>query len=243
MNLIIDIGNTLTKVGLFDATRLVKKLSWQEWDLDQLKALVRQKNVQHVAVSSVAHLEEKVERYLQKHFFYLNLNAETPIPIKNLYKTPKTLGKDRLAAVVGATALFPGENNLVIDAGTCIKYDLINAKGQYFGGSISPGMDMRFRAMNAFTARLPLIERGALRSLIGRDTQTAMQTGTQWGVIFEIEGFIRQYGERFGQINVILTGGSANYFAKKLKTQIFVNHHLVLIGLNKILNYNVQLLE
>ena len=240
--MVIDIGNTLTKVGVFDATRLVRKLTWKEWNLDQLKELLQKKAIQSVAVSSVAHLDQQIESFLQLHYFYLNLDASTPLPIKNLYRTPKTLGKDRLAAVVGAFELYPGENSLVIDAGTCITYDLIDAKGRYYGGNISPGIDLRFRAMNAFTARLPLVERGARRKGVGHDTESAMQTGSQWGAVFEVEGFIRRYEERFGRINVILTGGAANYFAKKVKTQIFVNHNLVLLGLNKILNYNVQLL-
>lgn len=242
MNLIIDIGNTLTKVGVFDEHKLVRKLTWKEWDLKLLQSILAKKKIDRVAVSTVGDLDQKVAAYLQEHFFFIQLNAETPLPIKNLYKTPKTLGKDRLAAVVGAFELYPKENSLVIDAGTCITYDLISAEGKYFGGNISPGIDLRFRAMNAFTAKLPLIERGTIRKLIGTNTKTALQTGSQLGAIYEMQGFIQSYEEQFGRINVILTGGSAKYFAKKVKTQIFVNHNLVLFGLNKILNYNVQLL-
>ena len=161
-----------------------------------------------------------------------------------MYKRqPKTLGKDRLAAVVGAFALYSGENTLVIDAGTCIKYDLITLKGVYSGGSISPGINMRFQGLHTFTAQLPLLEKKAVRNLIGSNTTTAIRTGVQLGAILEMEGFIKKYEDQFGRINVILTGGDANYFANNLKSKIFVNHQLVLIGLNKILNHNVQLLE
>ncbi len=243
MNLIIDIGNTRTKVGVFDKDKLVRKLTWDQWDLTTLQTFLKKKKYERVAISTVKPVNKKVDTFLKKNYFYLNLNAETSLPIKNRYKTPKTLGKDRLAAVVGAISLKPKESALVIDAGTCITYDIITAKNEYFGGNISPGINLRFRAMNTFTAQLPLIERKAVRSLVGNTTETAMRTGAQLGAILEMEGFIKRYEDRFGRINVILTGGDAKYFAKHLKTQIFVNQNLVLIGLNKILNYNVQLLE
>jgi len=243
LNLIIDIGNTRTKVGVFEENKLVRKLIWNEWNLTSLKAFLKKKDYQRVAISTVRNVDKPTDTFLDKNYFYLNLDANTALPIKNLYKTPGTLGKDRLAAVVGAFELFPGKASLVIDAGTCITYDIITQQGHYLGGNISPGIKMRFKAMNAFTAKLPLVRKRSRSNIVGNTTQSALQTGGQWGAILEMEGFIQRYSDRFGQINVILTGGDANFFAKNLKTQIFVNNNLVLIGLNKILNYNVQLLE
>ena len=243
MNLILDIGNTRTKIGVFSEHRLLKKMIWDQWTLRDVKELVEQKNINRVALSTVGNLKKSVDNFFKKHFYYINLNANTALPIKNHYKTPQTLGKDRLAAVVGAFAEYPNQHNLVIDAGTCIKYDLITADGDYYGGSISPGIEMRLKAMHHFTAKLPLVKRGSLRTLVGKNTKTALQTGGQLGAIAEASGFIRWYEEKYGQINVILTGGDANFFAKKLKSPIFVNQNLVLTGLNKILNYNVELSE
>ena len=163
---------------------------------------------------------------------------KTPLPIQNKYKTPKTLGKDRLAAVVAAKELYPRKHCLVIDAGTCITYDLITKESVYLGGAISPGMDMRFQAMNTFTAKLPLVKRKKTTNLIGNTTNSALQSGGVLGAVFEMEGFIRAYRKDFSPLTVILTGGAADFFAIFLKTKIFVHHNLILIGLNKLLNHN-----
>ena len=129
---------------------------------------------------------------------------------------------------------------LVIDAGTCITYDFIDSEGIYHGGNIAPGINMRLKAMFTFTESLPLVERKKLVSPIGKDTNSSLLTGGQLGAMLEMEGFIKLYKDKFGPLNVILTGGDANYFANKMKTKIFVNSNLVLVGLNQILNYNVQ---
>ena len=130
--------------------------------------------------------------------------------------------------MAGAYQMFPVENCLIIDAGTCITYDILQANGTYIGGNISPGLKMRLRAMHQFTANLPLIEPGPMDSWVGKSTETALRNGAQLGVLNEIEGYIAKSREEWGQINVILTGGDAAFFAKSLKSKIFVNHHLVL---------------
>ena len=243
MNLIIDIGNTRTKLGVFDKGILKKKLTWDTWDLKRLKNFAIQWKIKNVALSVVGKLKKGVDSYLAKHFFYIKLNAGTSIPIQNLYETPKTLGKDRLAAVIGAYELFPVNTCLVIDAGTCITYDILTKSGDYLGGNIAPGLELRFKAMNSFTAALPLVSRRKTDNLLGKTTITAIRTGAQRGAIFEMEGFIQAYRKEFGRIKVILTGGDAIFFADNLKTKIFVEPNLVFLGLNKILNYNVQYLE
>lgn len=201
------------------------------------------KKIKHAAVSTTAGINKNIEQALNKRFYYLRLSHKTALPITNAYKTPETLGRDRLSVAVAAADLFPKKNCLIIDAGTCITYDFIDKKGVYHGGSIAPGIEMRLKAMNAFTANLPLIQRKKLSQTIGKDTETSIRTGAQHGATMEIEGNIEHYTALFGRLQVLLTGGDAKYFAKNLKTQIFVNQNLVLLGLNKILNYNVQLLE
>ena len=244
MNLIIDIGNTRTKAAIFSKGKIRKKVIWEKCDLKAVKNFAEQyKNITNAALSSTANVSKRVEQFLQKEYFYIRLDHTTKLPIVNKYKTPKTLGKDRLAAVVGAYDIFPKKNSLVIDAGTCITYDFIDSKGNYHGGSIAPGMLMRLKAMNAFTAKLPLVEKKPLKSFIGNNTETSLRTGGQMGIVMEIRGFIAAYNKSFGKINTILTGGDADFLAKHLETPLIVNNNLVLSGLNKILNYNVQLFE
>jgi len=231
-------------VGVFEETELIKFVILKErWTLEKAKIFLKKYKIKRVALTSVANMNDQLATYLKRNYFFMDLNAKTALPIQNLYKTPKTLGKDRLAVVVGATELFPAKSCLVIDAGTCITNDFIDADGNYHGGNIIPGVEMRFKAMNTFTARLPLLKRRKVESFVGNDTKSSMRTGSQWGAVFEMEGFIKQYRKKFGRLNVILTGGDADFFANRLKTKIFVNQYLVHIGLNKILNYNVQLLE
>ena len=238
MNLIIDIGNTRVKMGVFEKGSILKKLIWGKLEEKRLKVLLAKYNIKKVAVSSTAGLSPLIERFLKKNYQLLYLNAKTSLPIKNLYKTPKTLGKDRLAGAVGANHIFPTKNCLVIDAGTCITYDMITREGDYLGGNISPGVKMRFKAMHEFTAKLPEVKQRNYKTLIGKTTISALQTGGALGAVLEMEGFIKAYRKEFTPLRVILTGGDADFFANQLKTKIFVNQNLVLIGLNKILSHN-----
>ena len=241
MNLVIDIGNTRTKLGFFEQTNLKHQQTWDALTLEKIKTETTNQSVKKVILSTVAgDLDKTIEQFLQQEFHFVQLNSETPLPILNAYKTPKTLGKDRLAAVVGAQALFPNTNCLVVDAGTCITYDFLQKDGVFIGGNIAPGLKMRLKAMHEFTASLPNIEVEEVGDLLGKSTKTAMQNGALLGARMELEGYRSALEEKFGQIKLILTGGDAIFFAKKLKREIFVNHNLVLIGLNKILNYNVE---
>lgn len=243
MNLTIDIGNTRTKFGFFEKKELVEKIVLEKWTLTDLKKLVSNQNLENIICSTVKTVNRRMENYLTQHWYFLNLEADTPLPIQNLYGTPKTLGKDRLAAVVGAYELFPNENCLVIDAGTCTTYDVIDARGNYLGGNITPGLNMRYRAMQHFTAKLPLVSKPMdVKDGIGKNTTEALEVGGGLGNILEMEGWIQYFDSQFKGINTTLTGGDAEYFAKRLKTKIFANSNLVLIGLNKILNHNVELL-
>jgi len=244
LNLIIDIGNTRTKLGVFSGEKLLKKGIFDKgWSIKVLDQWLGKKKIKYAAVSTTAGIDKKIEQTLEKRYFYLRLSHTTALPITNNYKTPKTLGRDRLSVAVAAADIFPNKNCLIIDAGTCITYDFIDKNKIYHGGSITPGIEMRLKAMNAFTANLPLVNRKKLSNTVGTDTVTSIRTGAQHGATMELEGNIQHYKQSFGRLQVLLTGGDAKYFARNLKTQIFVNPNLVLLGLNKILKYNVQLLE
>jgi len=241
LNLAIDIGNTRIKLGIYREGELVERQTWQEWELEKLISLTTNQNVQNVILSNVGKdVPAAINAFLEQNFFFIRLDTQTPLPIQNAYKTPETLGKDRIAAVAGAFDMFPNQHCLVIDAGTCITYEFLSKEGTYLGGNIAPGLEMRLKSMHFFTAKLPLVELGKTEHLIGYSTKSAMQNGAQWGAILELEGIISWCRSEWGEINVILTGGDADFFVKSLKSQIFVNPNLVLQGLNKILSYNVE---
>jgi type III pantothenate kinase len=168
------------------------------------------------------------------------LNRNLSLPIQNHYQTPDTLGMDRLAGACGAHALFPTQNCLVIDAGTCVTFDFVDGSGVYYGGGISPGLHMRFKAMHTFTAKLPLISPKAGVPLIGASTEASMQSGVVNGMIAEMEGIIARYAGKYAELRVILCGGDAGFFENQLKASIFASPELVLIGLNSILIHNVN---
>lgn len=246
-NLVIDIGNTRLKWAFFYDTDMVDHGALSSYDEAQILNLVIQKKPQHIIISTVtAEFSNQLIVELQKKCdLLIQLDAKTPLPIHNLYRTPHTLGKDRLAAVVGAAALYPSEATLVIDAGTCLKLDFINAKSEFIGGNISPGVDMRLRAMHEFTARLPLVDNKEIHQLLGNDTETALINGGLQGVFCEIMGFIALMKINLNSPSrIILTGGDGeNIFnlIKNIYPDVVHFPSLVLHGLNKILVYNVSL--
>jgi type III pantothenate kinase len=201
---------------------------------------VREQKIQNAIISSVAENPEEISGYLSEHCSrYMVLNHITKIPVENLYRTKETLGKDRLAAVIGANYLHPAQNLLVIDAGSAITYDFINSSGQYLGGNIAPGIQMRYKALNSFTQKLPLVEPSLLVPQMGQDTIEAIRAGVQKGILYEVDGTINEFKVLYPDLKVLLTGGDIKYFDNKVKNLIFVVSNLVLIGLNRILNYNV----
>ena len=240
MNLCIDIGNTRSKYAVFDKDQLVSEGICSKMSVAVIRKIEKEYPlIQRIIVSTVTLLDKKLKSEIQKNNKkYLLLDHKTPIPIQNKYETPKTLGKDRLSAVIGAAHLFPKKNCLVIDAGTCIKYDFINSQSVYHGGSISPGMRMRLQAMHHFTSKLPLVKASESHEFIGKNTREAILSGAQHGTLAEIKGMIATYIEKYGRIKVIITGGDAIFFANRMKRRIFVSPNLVLIGLNKILSFN-----
>ena len=239
LNLIIDIGNTAAKVALFDGGEMVEVLTESNQSLDCLEALCVKYPVEQGIVATVIDLSERVLAALVAlPFPLLWLDSKTPLPVTNLYETPETLGYDRMAAVVGANEQYPRRDILVIDAGTCITYEFIDSKGQYHGGNISPGMQMRFKALNQFTGRLPLIDSNGRKLPMGRDTETAIRAGVLKGMEYEISGYIESMKHKYPELLVFLTGGDDFSFDTNLKSIIFADRFLVLKGLNRILNYN-----
>lgn len=231
LKLTIDQGNTIAKVALFEEEKLLQKIS----EVDFEAVLKYAKDADRVILSSV---KSKSEYLDLSHSHFINLNSNTPLPIENRYSSPKTLGKDRIALSVGAHHLFPNEDVLILDMGTCLTYDFINADGQYLGGGISPGLSMRFKALYHFTDGLPMVSPKDSPSLIGDTTDTAILSGVINGISSEIDGIIQRYTIKYPNINVIITGGDANFFDKGLKNAIFASSDLLMIGLNKILDYN-----
>ena len=240
VNLALDIGNTWIKWGLFENKVLKITGKLKRFNVPDLLDLVNQNQATHVIASSTRHLSKKMHGLFQEPPFHL-LSERSNLPFRVNYLTPKTLGKDRIAVIAGARALFADQACLVIDAGTCITYDILSSENIYLGGNISPGIHMRLEAMHHFTDQLPQIEPSGRFKQIGTDTKSALQVGAETGALWEVEGFIRDYKKKFKSINILLTGGDAHFFVNYLKTKIFVAPHLVLQGLNEILNYNVSL--
>lgn len=246
MHLIIDIGNTRSKVALFYKDQILSLQIFDELTIEKLNPLFEEIEKIHAEkgpirasiLSSVRQDNESIQLLLKQKSSFIELNASIPLPIKVLYKTPETLGNDRIALTVGATIYFPSSNVLVIDAGTCITYDFVSAKNEYFGGGISPGIMMRYKALHTFTDKLPLVNNLSPADLIGQSTQMSIQSGVMNGVLAEADGIIDKYKALFPDLKTIVTGGDTYYFDKNLKNDIFANSNLVLEGLNRILNYN-----
>lgn len=243
-NLVIDIGNTLTKVAVFRQNELLQAEYYPSANATVLLELIEKYKINRGIISSVKKETEDWRDVIKNHISLVNFNRDMVIDIHNRYKTPETLGLDRLAAVIGAHKLYQGENNLVIDAGTCITYDWIDADGNYFGGSISPGLNMRYKALNYYTGALPLVKADdEFEESYGSDTTGAILSGVQNGIKYELTGFIQSYYDNAREMNIILTGGDSIFFDTLLKNSIFAPYvknepYLVLKGLNAVIQNN-----
>lgn len=239
MHLCIDVGNTRWKTGIFEHGELIKFHAFNSNQaFDEISSLLYNHSIDNTIYSSVRFINKEIVDLLDSKTRLTQFDHKTPLPISNEYLSPQTLGLDRLAAIMGVFG--DTENALVIDAGTCITYDLLIDGARYLGGNISPGLDMRFRAVNTFTDKLPRLEQKQLTALYGRTTDEAIEIGIGQGICHEIEGFIDQYGDKYTSIKVFITGGDSNYLVEYLKKKIFVRPNLVLEGLSKILIHNVN---
>ena len=239
--LIIDAGNTRVKVVVFEEDSLLEE---QICTGDSLQETFSDFFLRHhfsrAILSSVGGLTSEIQALLPKDLPLLLLSNTTKVPFKNLYGTPKTLGVDRIALVSAASTQFARRNVLVIDAGTCVTFEFINADNEYLGGAISPGLEMRYAALGRFTEKLPKLAFESPKELIGNDTESCMHSGVVNGLVFEIEGIIDSYQEQFSDLTIVLTGGDTNYLSKRLKNSIFANPNFLLEGLNAILKHNTH---
>lgn len=239
MNLAIDIGNTQIKFGLFDAGELKEVFSGEP----AIDVILEKYKIVHAIVSKTG-VNEVIEYKLKqkKNVQTIFLSSALKLPVTVLYKTPETLGADRIAGSIAANFLYHDKNILKIDFGTCITFDFVNVKAQYLGGAISPGMMMRFKSLHNYTANLPLVDPMQYNTyeLTGTDTTTSILSGVINGIKEEVTGIIKNYDERFGNLAVVATGGDSVLFAALLKYEIFARPYLVLEGLNRILNYNLE---
>jgi len=238
MNLILDIGNTRIKLAVFQEDKLIELIVVLSDNLEK-KILEKQKKYQlnKVIVSSVASIDPKALVILESFQQVIILDQSTKTPFFNRYKTPKTLGVDRIALVCAAVDQYSQKNVLVIDAGTCITFDFVNMSSEYLGGAISPGVQMRYKSLSAFTANLPELEISEF-SLTGKNTEESIHSGVLNGILHEIDGVIAAYQDKYSDLTIVLTGGDANFLAKKLKSSIFAIPNFLLEGLNTILTHN-----
>ena len=241
MNLIIDIGNTRVKAAIFDNKELKEFFVFKDQRELLESSLFFNHSISNCILGTVVNEVDAFLEMLKTKTRVVLFTSETPTPVKNLYKTAHSLGSDRLAGAVGGNAMFPNKNVLIIDAGTCIKYNIVTSQNEYLGGAISEGLQMRFKALHTFTSRLPLLNIDENSDVfIGTTSNESILSGVQNGAIAEVEGFIAAYRQRFSDLQVIITGGDVNFFEKRLKKPIFADSFLILKGLNTILEYNLN---
>jgi type III pantothenate kinase len=240
MNLTIDVGNTRIKLAVFAETALLVAMVCpkDQFSTQLEKIAAKYPEITHCILARVGGFSEKDRYLLKKQYELLVLTNSTVLPFKNNYGTPQTLGVDRIALAAAAVKVYPGQDVLVIDAGSCITYDFVNEDGSYLGGSISPGINMRYKAVHTFTEKLPLLVPTLPLVTIGKSTDQSIHSGILQGIVFEIEGFSAMYRKKYPNLTVILTGGDAEFLRDSLKSHIFAHSNFLLEGLNYILEHN-----
>jgi type III pantothenate kinase len=239
MILTLDIGNSFIKCAVFERDMLIERQVCENNDTINFFNFFFKKypKITNGIVSSVGKLENDVVKYLKERIILTEVSHETSFPFVNNYETPKTLGVDRMVLVAGAVLLYPNANRLIIDAGTCVTYDFVDNNNEYYGGSISPGLTLRYKSLNTYTENLPFLRKKEIDFLIGTNTENAIHTGVMNGIVYEIDGFISHYLEEHKDLTIILTGGDADFLAKSLKNTIFANSNFLLESLNQLYTY------
>jgi len=240
MLLAVDIGNTRSKAAVFKDGSLLAPFVFPKDALEEniVSILDEYPEIHQIIVSSVGH--EQINFALPLHISVTAISHEWEFPFQNLYETPTTLGIDRMVLAAGATLQFPGKNRLVIDAGTCITYDFIDDQDRYHGGAISPGIRLRYEALHNYTAKLPLLTREMPSDFIGKSTAGSIHSGVVFGVVNEIDGFVDRYSNGAENFIIILTGGDADFLAKRLKNTIFAHSNFLLESLNRTFQYQIK---
>jgi type III pantothenate kinase len=229
--LCLDFGNTRLKAGVFTNGIFIEEVSFENDSLDTISSVVQKYNPNKTILASVINHDTEIESYLSTKTRFHKLSSSSKLNFTIAVGKSETIGNDRLALMAAACSEFPGKNNLIIGIGTCITYNFINTASQFLGGSISPGMEMRFKALHDYTAKLPLVSSDRNLPLIGYDTKTNLQSGVIFGITNEINGFIEKYNEKYGNFNAVLTGGDAPYFASQFKSRIFADINFLYKGL------------
>ncbi|NVN93765.1 MAG: type III pantothenate kinase [Bacteroidetes bacterium] len=240
MKLVLDFGNTLQKIAIFEGNQMLKMHAYKKITLEKIQQAIVNLPIKSAILSSVIDYPVAIKTFLNDNFNFIEFTENTPIPISNKYTTPQSLGKDRLAAAIAGNHLFPKQNVLVIIAGTCITYEFVNKEAEYLGGAISPGISIRFKALHTFTGKLPLIEKRTKTPIIGDSTENSILSGVINGILYEYKGITYKYSEDYKNLKIILSGGDMKYFDKILKNSIFAVSNIVLIGLNIILDFNAK---
>lgn len=235
--LAIDIGNTRLKIGIFSEHELLKThripLADIEWELNKLAI----QNFDEVVISSVVSTELLNE--IKKHWKSpIVVSSGADLPFANSYATPETLGIDRLCNAMYGYVHSKTNTAIIIDLGTCLKFDVVDKTAGYLGGSISPGIHLRYKAMHQFTGNLPLLDDMTLANLIGKTTHESMHSGVINGIQAEMEGFMEQYSNKFQDLTFFVTGGDLQHFDLASKNDIFADENLTLKGLYEIYRHN-----
>ena len=242
MILTIDVGNTNIKVAVFKEVNLIEKFVFQKnmLKINFKNILKKYPNCANSVLSSVGKLDKNDILWLKNQLNLQEISYASAFPFKNLYTTPITLGIDRMVLAAGAVLLYPNQNILIIDAGTCVTYDFVTSKNEYLGGAISPGLRLRYEALHNFTAKLPLLTKKIPESFIGNNTEEAIHSGVVNGLCNEIEGFVSEYSVKNEQFTIILTGGDTNFLANRLKSTIFADENFLLKSLQQLYTYSLQ---
>lgn len=236
--LCLDFGNTRLKAAIFSSNQLVHEFVLPDGNIETMQEVLANHRPDKAILSSVIEHNPAIEALLASNTIFHKLSHESKLNFTSPVGKPSTIGADRLALSAAAVHFFPGKNNLVIGLGSCITYNFINQNHEFLGGAISPGMEMRFKSMHDYTAKLPLVQKDWNFPVTGYDTRTNLQSGVLAGISFEIDGYIDFYAGKYGNFNVVLTGGDAGYFARRLKNKIFADLKFLFKGLYAISEVN-----
>ncbi|CAM2838132.1 type III pantothenate kinase [Flavobacterium frigoris] len=242
MILTVDVGNTRIKAAVFEGDKLLQHFVFMKEELQKNIENILKKfiNTSHLVVASVGNVEKQAFLKFEKEVVVYFISHNDSFPFVNGYETPKTLGIDRMVLAAGATFQFPGKNRLVIDAGTCVTFDFVNENDKYLGGAIAPGLQLRYKSLHDFTAKLPLLSLESPKDLVGNSTSQSIHSGVVNGLVYEIDGFIDEYRGLCSNFIIILTGGDTEFLAKRLKNTIFANSNFLLESLNQTFQYKIK---
>jgi type III pantothenate kinase len=238
LNLVIDIGNTLLKIAVFKNNSLIVSIEFKDNFKSNIEGVLDKYPITHSILCNVSNSNEGLNYLLSIKTKQILFNESIKVPFTNSYSTISTFGKDRIALVSAASKEFSNQNVLIIDLGSCITYDFKNSKNHYLGGSISPGIHMRYKSLNDNTANLPLLNFKNITNFVGKSTEESIHSGVVNGVIHEVNGIISQYKNEFKEIRIILTGGDSKFLLKKIKNTIFAHSNFLLVGLNFLVESN-----